>query len=358
MAVISIGTEQELVTRLLSGPRTREFRDSRLAPKVARERQARALLEQAEGRYTADSLNHLFDTVDYEELTGRPWFGQLLSAPNRNQMFESGPDPVGRWIDELLFSGHDFQHSLDACATDLKVKGAGKGLATLLLYLADPLAYNVCVPATERGLELLGRIPQQRSKEWGASYAQFNEAAIGFRDHFGLLPQEVDWALFLVQDCIQADKGRFLVDSKDVGLAEPPPEQAASAPVPRRTSICNRIVRDTAVAQGVKRMHNHRCQVCGHRLETPGGPYAEAAHVRPLGSPHHGPDEAANVLCLCPTHHVLFDVGAFSVAEDLRLIARSDLNVPDLRTHLRQAPGHEIAVDHLRHHRSYFGFPS
>ena len=166
MAAISIRTEQELVTRLLSGPGTREFRESRLAPKVARERQARALLEQAEGRYTADSLNYLFDTVDHEELTGRPWFGQLLNAPNRNQMFESGPGPVGRWIDELLFPGHDFQHSLNACATDLKVKGAGKGLATLLLYLADPLAYNVSVPATERGLELLGRA--SRSNEAGS----------------------------------------------------------------------------------------------------------------------------------------------------------------------------------------------
>src|SRR5437899_2760344 len=83
MAAISIRTEQELVTRLLSGPGTREFRESRLAPKVARERQARALLEEAEGRYTADSLNHLFDTVDHEELTGRPWFGQLLRELDR-----------------------------------------------------------------------------------------------------------------------------------------------------------------------------------------------------------------------------------------------------------------------------------
>lgn len=357
MAEISIRTEQELVTWLLNGPETRTFRESRLAPKVARERQARALLEQAEGSCTVDSLNHLFDTVDHEELTGRPWFGQLLNAPNRNQMFESGPGPVRRWIGELLFSGHDFQHSLTACATDLKVKGAGKGLATLLLYLADPLAYNVSVPATERGLELLGRLPQQRSREWGASYAQFNEAAIGFRDHFGLLPQEVDWALFRVQKRVRAVNGHFLVDSKDVDRAEPTPEEAVPVPTPRRPSICNRIVRDTAVAQGVKRMHSHRCQVCGQRLETPGGPYAEAAHVRPLGSPHHGPDEAANVLCLCPTHHVLFDFGAFSFADDMRLIVRPDLNVPDLRPHLRQAPGHEIAVDHLRHHRSYFGFP-
>ncbi len=356
MAEIAITSEEELVNRLLNGPPNKDFRENRRAPKCARERQARALLEQAEGRYTEVSLRHLFDTLDHEERTGLPWFGQLLNTPNRNQMFESGPGPLGRWIDELLFSGHDFQHSLNACATSLKVKRAGKGLATLLLYLADPLAYNVCVPATEKGLELLGRIPQQRSKEWGASYAQYNEAAICFRDHFELLPQEVDWVLFLVQKRARLDNGSFLVDSKYVGLAEPSGEQAATVPASRRTSISNRIVRDTAVAQGIKRMHSHRCQVCGQRLETPGGPYAEAAHIRPLGSPHHGPDLIGNVLCLCPTHHVLFDVGAFSVTDDSTLICHPSLDVPDVGTRLRQAAGHEIALDHLRHHRSVFGF--
>lgn len=39
-------------------------------------------------------------------------------------------------------------------------------------------------------------------------------------------------------------------------------------------------------------------------------PYAEAAHIRALGSPHNGPDVIENVLCLCPNHHVLFDNGA------------------------------------------------
>ena len=37
-------------------------------------------------------------------------------------------------------------------------------------------------------------------------------------------------------------------------------------------------------------------QMCGIRLEGFAGPYAEAAHVRPLGSPHNGPDTLNNIL--------------------------------------------------------------
>ena len=84
----------------------------------------------------------------------------------------------------------------------------------------------------------------------------------------------------------------------------------------------SRIVRDTAVSREVKELHEFQCQICGIRLECEGGPYAEAAHIRPLGAPHHGPDVIGNVLCLCPNHHVLFDHGALAIADDLSLIGQ------------------------------------
>jgi putative restriction endonuclease len=63
--------------------------------------------------------------------------------------------------------------------------------------------------------------------------------------------------------------------------------------------------------------------MCGTRLDCPAGPYSEAAHIRPLGTPHNGPDTEDNILCLCPNHHVLFDNGAMSIAEDLSLIGET-----------------------------------
>ncbi|GAA3451741.1 YDG/SRA domain-containing protein [Dactylosporangium matsuzakiense] len=95
----------------------------------------------------------------------------------------------------------------------------------------------------------------------------------------------------------------------------PPPTQDAAevGPVGRIPTVIQRLVRSTAVANSVKRMHDYRCQVCGIQLETPAGFYAEAAHIRALGRPHLGPDVPSNVLCLCPNHHVLFDAGAIYI---------------------------------------------
>jgi putative restriction endonuclease len=124
--------------------------------------------------------------------------------------------------------------------------------------------------------------------------------------------------------------------------AQPPP-----GPPPRREATTQRIVRNTDEANRVKALHDYHCQVCGVRLETPSGPYAEGAHVRPLGSPHHGPDVAGNILCLCPNHHVLFDLGAFTVADDLSLVG--------IAGQLRTAAGHAISLECLRYHREHFG---
>lgn len=74
-----------------------------------------------------------------------------------------------------------------------------------------------------------------------------------------------------------------------------------------------RIVRDTAITRQVKRMYDYTCQFCRISLPTPIAPYAEAAHIRPLGRPHDGRDSLENVLCLCPNDHVLFDFGAVTV---------------------------------------------
>lgn len=112
----------------------------------------------------------------------------------------------------------------------------------------------------------------------------------------------------------------------------------------RRPVTTNRVLRDNEVAAAVKRLHDYCCQVCGIRLETPEGWYAQCAHIRPLGAPHDGPDRLDNVLCLCPNHHVLFDAGAFSIAGDLRLLG--------IEGTLRTVVGHSISKDYLYHHRN------
>ena len=122
---------------------------------------------------------------------------------------------------------------------------------------------------------------------------------------------------------------------------------APSAPPERRETRTLRIVRDTAQAQHVKKLYDYRCQMCGVRLESVAGPYAEAAHIRPLGRPHNGPDTTDNILCLCPNHHVLFDLGSVVVRDDYALLGMEGT----LLVHSR----HQISQEHLRYHRDHYG---
>lgn len=118
---------------------------------------------------------------------------------------------------------------------------------------------------------------------------------------------------------------------------------------PRRVeATVLRIIRDTAASRSIKRLYDFTCQMCGERLETLAGPYVEAAHIRPLGRPHEGPDVTANLLCLCPNHHAQFDLGGVGVAEDLSLI-----NLPGRVLHV--IPRHRLDRAQLRHHRERFG---
>ncbi|PJN36178.1 hypothetical protein CG747_35165 [Streptomyces sp. CB02959] len=133
--------------------------------------------------------------------------------------------------------------------------------------------------------------------------------------------------------------------------ALPAPRRPKGQQTPGRATVTTqRVVRSTAVADFVKRAHDYTCQVCDTRLTTPTGAYAEAAHVKPLGRPHAGPDVAANVLCLCPNHHVLFDLGMLTIADDLTITSRA--GAPH-RERLREVATHQIGREYLAYHRAH-----
>jgi putative restriction endonuclease len=114
----------------------------------------------------------------------------------------------------------------------------------------------------------------------------------------------------------------------------------------RKITTVQRVVRDTKQAKKLKLHYDHSCQVCGTRITTAAGAYAEAAHIRPLGAPHNGPDTADNIICLCPNHHGMVDLGAFAVADDFTLIG-----IPGTLT---VQSGHQIDKAHLRYHREHY----
>lgn len=104
-----------------------------------------------------------------------------------------------------------------------------------------------------------------------------------------------------------------------------------------------RLIRNSKYASWVKKAYQYKCQICGTSLTGPLGKYAEAAHIRPLGGIHKGPDSRANILCLCPNHHTLLDGFAFWIDEDFRLVG--------LKGKLRVNDQHKISNKHLKYHR-------
>ncbi len=121
-----------------------------------------------------------------------------------------------------------------------------------------------------------------------------------------------------------------------VRLWDEQPEAIDLAPPPERIEVSvNRIIRDTALALEVKDLHNFECQICGHTIVLPDGRrYAEAHHIRPLGSEHCGPDVIGNILCVCPNHHAELDLCV----------------IPLSMTELRQVEGHQVEVRYVEFH--------
>ena len=124
------------------------------------------------------------------------------------------------------------------------------------------------------------------------------------------------------------------------------PEKPEGVEKPKRQTVyTSRVVRDSKVGNYVKELYGYRCQISGVLLETPIGAYAEACHIQPVGKPHNGPDIEGNILCLTPNMHVLFDLGAISVADDFSLLGMEGrLIVDDL---------HGLNSDYFRYHREH-----
>ena len=151
----------------------------------------------------------------------------------------------------------------------------------------------------------------------------------------------------IVDQTIQTKSGVISEDSP----AYYPLEEGEESPTFRNSVIIQRIVRNTEVANSIKSLYAAHCQVCRMTISTIAGNYSEAAHVRPLGDPHNGPDHPSNILCLCPNHHAMFDLGGFVIREDFDLMSPS---TGELLGTLHVHPEHHLNLELIRYHRSMF----
>jgi putative restriction endonuclease len=119
--------------------------------------------------------------------------------------------------------------------------------------------------------------------------------------------------------------------------------------------------RDMAFRAAVLEAYLAECCVCGFSLRLVDGLIGvDAAHIR--WHAHGGPDEVPNGLALCALHHRLFDHGAITVREDLRVRVARSLAGSSARDLLRTLDGQAVRLpvdeqfypsrEHLRWHQA------
>jgi hypothetical protein len=213
MGLIEARDEAHLVNLIKASKTYAQFREKFLTAKTQAEEKAWKLLVEKRGNLSREVLTEVFDTVDLSA-DNKPWFGDLLGAPNRNLIFESSPERTNEWFEYLLFSEGDYGEKVATCLTTLKIKGASKGLTTLFLYLSDSENYNIWLPAIEGGLNLLGRTMKLKESSIGNAYKSFNSFMIDFRIKHQFLPQEMDWILSLIQRAVIREGDQLLVNEE------------------------------------------------------------------------------------------------------------------------------------------------
>lgn len=106
--------------------------------------------------------------------------------------------------------------------------------------------------------------------------------------------------------------------------------------------------RDPRFREEVLRVYGYRCTICGFNLRLDNAPLAlDAAHIR--WHQANGPSIVSNGLALCALHHKLFDRGAFTLSETLRIEVSARVNGTDgLLEFLTRFSRNRIAMPNIR----------
>lgn len=114
-------------------------------------------------------------------------------------------------------------------------------------------------------------------------------------------------------------------------------------------------VTDKKLRDLVLSIHNYKCQFCKNKyeyintsLERVG--YAEGAHIKAKNPTIGGEDKLDNLLCLCPTCHKLFDLGALWMDDELTV---RDVD-GGIVYQLTEIDEHPINIENIRFHRNHF----
>lgn len=104
------------------------------------------------------------------------------------------------------------------------------------------------------------------------------------------------------------------------------------------------LFRDQGFRRAVVTAYNHRCALCGIRMQTSQGHTAvDAAHIIPWSETHN--DDPRNGLALCKLCHWAFDEGLMTVSGKYQVITSPQISVtPNFPAHLQTLSGRTMIL--------------
>lgn len=109
-------------------------------------------------------------------------------------------------------------------------------------------------------------------------------------------------------------------------------EEPAEYNRPILEQLVRRPFRDATFTKNVVVAYGSTCAVTGLRLINGGGRCeVEAAHIRPVGDGHRGPDSVRNGIALSRTVHWMFDRGLLTLTDDYEIVIAKRLVSDDTR---------------------------
>lgn len=119
-----------------------------------------------------------------------------------------------------------------------------------------------------------------------------------------------------------------------------------SGPPDKKSEVVTRFIRDTRKVRQLKKIYYDECQVCGHTIAvSKKSRYSEVHHLHPLKD--GGDDDLANMLVLCPTHHVEFDYKVIGIDKDrITIVDNTGKSVGKLTI----SKDHRLAIKNIKFH--------
>lgn len=125
-------------------------------------------------------------------------------------------------------------------------------------------------------------------------------------------------------------------------------EELADYKRPIIEQLVSRPFRDVAFTKNIRSVYDSTCAMTGLKLINGGGrPEVEAAHIRPVGNDHNGPDSVRNGVALSRSIHWMFDRGLLSLTDHYEILMVKKL-VPDPIKRLLNPDGKVLLPTDLR----------